>query len=572
MSNPFPEKTMRFYLENCPERGGIPDRSTGIRAYSLLLKCNTCQAFDIVRDTPCDVMHHIALGVVYKTNELCFNHVKLYAGKREIVLQRMDVVRNARTPYLRGRRYPDDPFQRLGNWKADEHQTFSQIYFEYVMEGLLPPRLRDLAIIMRAIVRIFYDYTRIHGWTTEAVEKCRKLCASWYIRYIAVVGEGKAIVDHMFGVGHIFDDIQMFGHHTVMWCYMHERYFAVLNRIPTNNKQVEITLSRVINMGFFSNIIVQRVEDSDGKTPAERWLTKMNAASKDSTFGSGYLQTKSQAAALELANKTHWCPLSTVGQQKGICCGRATIRRLANIEKRALLAYGYETMNGISVSCYQSIYIADTLFTKEDNVVVRGENQENHYLGRLKYIIAVPTDKGTAVFFSAEYYRHSYVEDESTGENVQEVDRRGLHVLVPGMVYYDHQSILPVDRIVREIMILPMRDQSRYGHKLVLETRTDEIPDDILHVGGIGLPPVWPLVDDIVEIQASTNAAEDVWYARVLDVYKNDKVQKVKVQWLEEEDNKLVLGAIEHKLQHWDCIVRRCKYRTLDDGNVFELL
>ncbi|KAL3694215.1 hypothetical protein R1sor_007866 [Riccia sorocarpa] len=232
--------------------------------------------FNPSEDLTYDAMHVLALSMFKKYTEFLKKDAERTSAGRDALLSALAEVTKKKARCLQGR-WPKDPFNRLGFFKAEEYTNFILYCVPYILYemGYEPGSiLYDLGRLVFEIARYFYIASRSQtGWTEDMVNKCYMLFTSWRIRHEEGVGASGSILDHVAGAGELLDDVHRHGPSHVYWCYAFERLVSAYNKIKTNCKNMESTFISHYARTFFLQCCNAIWTDDDGLLPHQRIKT-----------------------------------------------------------------------------------------------------------------------------------------------------------------------------------------------------------------------------------------------------------------------------------------------------------
>ncbi|KAL3696392.1 hypothetical protein R1sor_010468 [Riccia sorocarpa] len=248
-------------------------QQTGVVAYSNVWKLYDLYGFNPSLDLTYDAMHVLALSMFKKYTELLKKDSERTSAGRDALIAGLAEATKKKPRSFRGR-WPKDPFNRLGYFKAEEYSNFVLYCVPHILyEGGYKPGsvLYDLGRLVVEIARYFYILSRSEsGWTEAMLAKCKLLFASWRIRHEEGVGPTGSILDHVAGAGELLDDVRRHGPSHVYWCYSFERLVSSYNKIKTNSRHMETTFTSHYVRNFFSVCCEAIWADDDGLLPPQR--------------------------------------------------------------------------------------------------------------------------------------------------------------------------------------------------------------------------------------------------------------------------------------------------------------
>ncbi|KAL3690250.1 hypothetical protein R1sor_016559 [Riccia sorocarpa] len=184
---------------------------TGVVAYSNVWKLYDLYGFNPSLDLTYDAMHVLALSMFKKYTELLKKDSEQTSAGRDALIAGLAEATKKKPRSFRGR-WPKDPFNRLGYFKAEEYSNF----------------------VLYCVSHILYEggYSR--------------------------------------GAGELLDDVRRHGPSHVYWCYSFERLVSSYNKIKTNSRHMETTFTSHYVRTFFSVFCEAIWADDDGLLPPQR--------------------------------------------------------------------------------------------------------------------------------------------------------------------------------------------------------------------------------------------------------------------------------------------------------------
>lgn len=105
----------------------------------------------------------------------------------------------------------------------------------------MDPQFLQMGLCLIDITHYIFNYTCILGWSTSTLYRVRLLFQTWWMLLEDLFGPNGQPLELVAGVGHLFDNVEHFGHSDVYWCYPYEREVKTYQNIHSNDKQVEET-------------------------------------------------------------------------------------------------------------------------------------------------------------------------------------------------------------------------------------------------------------------------------------------------------------------------------------------
>lgn len=157
--------------------------------------------FDISKDLVFDIMHILALNLFKKYTKSLFEGSSNQQKKIIDACTREATLAVPKTLKHQGRWPSTMPSQHHNMFTAEEHQKFVMWCLPHILNTTtnIQKELKDLGMLLIDIAHIFYNYTRSHGWSSEALEVTRKLLLSWRILSEENHGPNSSPLEHVAG-------------------------------------------------------------------------------------------------------------------------------------------------------------------------------------------------------------------------------------------------------------------------------------------------------------------------------------------------------------------------------------
>jgi len=171
-----------------------------------------------------DGMHCISLNIFKKYIEEFINTYRKTTSEKAKIEKALAIVHAARLKTMGGR-WPQAPISRLKFFKAEEYQLYIMWCLHYTMIDIqvdFTSKLIHIGLLLVNIGRLYYSYSRTHGWSMDDIGKARELFRAWRKVSMEHGGPRQSVLEHVVGAGHLMDDILRHGPQDVYWCYKFE--------------------------------------------------------------------------------------------------------------------------------------------------------------------------------------------------------------------------------------------------------------------------------------------------------------------------------------------------------------
>lgn len=171
----------------------------GINQVSPAWRLSDTFGFCLISDLVYDVMHVFPLNV-FKT--YVSNLMKSLTPSQMTVLEKALAEVIVRKPKGLDGRWPKDPRDRLGYFKAEEYTRFVIYCLPHILYSLgfgLETPLGSIGMLLFEIGRLFYIQSREGGWRNSTLETARNLLASWRVRSEEHFGVNGSVLEHVAG-------------------------------------------------------------------------------------------------------------------------------------------------------------------------------------------------------------------------------------------------------------------------------------------------------------------------------------------------------------------------------------
>ena len=145
-------------------------RDSGFTGLSQLAILYDLYGFDVLFDSPIDLMHNLPRNPVKK-----HLHRLLDSGNvnRDLIESRLSNF--PWTPEMRASRCPNGITSRLGYWKAEDYQKFCFPASEVILYDQMPADEFQCWKLLVQMVAMVFNCCRTHGWTNKDFKLFSKL-------------------------------------------------------------------------------------------------------------------------------------------------------------------------------------------------------------------------------------------------------------------------------------------------------------------------------------------------------------------------------------------------------------
>ncbi|KAL3694453.1 hypothetical protein R1sor_008104 [Riccia sorocarpa] len=473
-------------------------RKTGVIEKTKAYRLHKCMMFDLVRDTTYDILHLLALCLFKKFIQYLKAVTEEDEEQKKAIIRAMEEVTRKRSPSLKGR-WPKDFFTRLGYFKAEECSRFimyclPQLLYEAKYDS--ETTIGQLGSLLIEIARMFYIAPRTAGgWTEEMIGQGRMLLASWRIRSEEKLGANGSILEHVAGAEEIIDDVVRHGPSHVYWCYGFERLVSGYNKVKTNSGNMEHTFTMHYARTFFQQCLSQRWEDDDGLFPQQRAELLIHSnlqfcydCSVESSIPGSCVNWHSDGVVLvsTISKAKQVWDLSSNYPESSLCCMKVTMQGIG---------VGGQRRKTFSLSRQQTSYLSRYWRT---SMRLDSNSELPSFSSTYKSLKAVLL-RGK-IFKVGDY---AVVADERQTPlllgyewNWKKVDNlSGMQLLETRERSVEADNWRPVNQLGHHFLPLLRRGDNEI---LALELSDSRRREHLFNTGGIGFPPPYPIVNDVM--------------------------------------------------------------------------
>ena len=212
-------------------------RDCGFTGLSKLVTLYKLYGFDVLFDTPIDLMHNLPMNPVKK-------HLRRWLDSGDV---NQDIIESRLSTFpwtteLKASRYPSGLTSRLGYWKAEDYQKFAFPASEVVLSDQMPPQEFQCWKLLVQMVQMVFNVCRTHGWQEKDIELFRNLSWRHNIMVEETFGLDACVVTEH-NLIHVADDISRFSSPDNYWVFDLERAVKRYVTQTTNHRNIEKTYS-----------------------------------------------------------------------------------------------------------------------------------------------------------------------------------------------------------------------------------------------------------------------------------------------------------------------------------------
>lgn len=193
--------------------------------------------FDVLHDTPIDLMHNLPMNPVKK-------HLRLFLdsgnGNQDVIESRLSNF--PWTAEMKASRYPSGLTTRLGYWKAEDYQKFAFPASEVILSDQMPADQFQCWKLLVQMVQMVFNVCRTYGWQEKDIQLFRNLAWRHNILVDETFGLNACVVTEH-NLIHVADDISRFSSPDNYWVFDLERAVKRYVNQSTNHCNIEKTYS-----------------------------------------------------------------------------------------------------------------------------------------------------------------------------------------------------------------------------------------------------------------------------------------------------------------------------------------
>ena len=537
-------------------------RDSGFTGISKLVTLYNLYGFDVLFDTPIDLMHNLPMNPVKK-------HLRrlLESGNvnKDVIESRLSSF--PWTTEMRASRYPSGVTSRLGYWKAEDYQKFTFPASEVILSDQMPADEMQCWQLLVQMTQMVFNVCRTHGWQDKDIELFRNVAWRHNILVEETFGlEACVITEH--NLIHVADDISRFSSPDNYWVFDLERAVKRYVNQSTNHRNIEKTYSdNEARREVLQNLdIVRNKNNTPALTPKE-----LDSAIK-------LKQVSSLQKAITLIAYANNENADSI--QDGILIGSTKKKFQAISEsQREEIWRDVSSDNGeieySSLPCVTQLSRSflkpgkepsgpHELYRQGEIVTFDLNDEEGYYEERTGRIIAIHSvtiydeDERASVHIFSEMQLYEHATDDSGQLKYHPVTQSRYLRLSPAI------KMVNVIHVSRKVILCP--DETCPHHYVVIDFQMPCLPPQRQVV----VVPFYPEKNDMVLVLGENDVQ---WIAKVVSVQSDDKT--VGVLFLKEHPrwpggNKFVKESSTIHSVHWDSITKSLEGMWMTNG-VWEL-
>ena len=533
-------------------------RDSGFTGVSMLTILYDLYGFDVLLDTPVDLMHNLPMNPVKKNLRRFFDTGKVNKNLIEARLENFPW-----TAEMRASRYPSGITSRLGYWKAEDYQKFFFPASEVILNDLMDAKEFQCWTLLVQMIQMVFNCCRLNGWREEDIELFNN--AAWRHNIMVEETFGLAacvITEH--NLIHVSDDIYRFSSPDNYWVFDLERAVKRYVNQSTNHRNIEKTYSdNETRREVLQNLdILRKSRNAPSLTQEE--VDMAISVKQVSSLKKGY-DLIAHASKNNLPNF-----------QDGILIGgqNKIFHEISETQRREIYEdihsreeeLEHFTLNISSTTTCKSILKPGTepsglhvLYRKGENVIYSSNGEET--TGRINNIHSVIIEddgdnKGVHLFVEVQEY-----------ENVTDDDGEIKYHSGTQSVYLQLTSTIKMVNtiyVLRKVILYP--EQANPHQYVLIDFQMPSLPQHKQFV----VVPFYPEKNDMILILGQDDYQ---WIAIVVSVQEDEK--KVGVHFFKEhprwpEGKKYIKESSTLHSVHWDCIIKELQGQWMANG-VWEL-
>ena len=531
-------------------------RDSGFTGLSKLVTLYNLYGFDVLFDTPIDLMHNLPMNPVKKQLLRWLENGNVNKDAIESRLSSFPW-----TAEMRASRYPSGITSRLGYWKAEDYQKFAFPASEVILSDQMPADEFHCWKLLVQMVQMVFNVCRTHGWKEKDIELFRNLAWRHNIMVEETFGlDACVITEH--NLVHVADDISRFSSPDNYWVFDLERAVKRYVNQSTNHRNIEKTYSdNEVRREVLQNLDIVQKKNSPFLTQKEL----------DSAINLKQVSSLQKGIAfIAYASNTN-----VNGVEDGILIGstKNKFQEISESQRQEIwrdISSRIEDIEYSSLPCVTRLCRSflkpgkapsdpHDLCRKGENVICRLYGEER--AGRIMAIhsVIINGDDGVQhsyIFSEIQLYEHG-------------TDENGQLKYHPGtQSQYLHLSptikmINAID-VLRKVILYP--DNSCPGQHVLIDFQMPCLPPQRQVV----VVPFYPEKNDMVQVLGEDDVQ---WIGKIISVQDDDKT--VGVLFLKEHPrwpggNKFVKESSNIHKVHWDSITKMVEGTWLTTG-VWEL-
>ena len=530
-------------------------RDSGFTGLSKLVILYDLYGFDVLFDTPIDLMHNLPMNPVKKNLQRFLDTGNVNKNLIESRLKNFPW-----TPEMRASRCPSGITARLGYWKAEDFRKFCFPASEVILNDQMPAKEFQCWTLLVQMTQMVFNCCRFCGRREQDIELFRNVAWSHNIMVEETFGLDACVVTEH-NLVHVADDICRFSSPDNYWVFDLERAVKRYVNQSTNHRNIEKTYSdSETRREVLQNLnIVRRRRNAPVLTQKE--LDTAIVLKQVSSLQKGYDLI---AHNNNLANIQDGILIG--GQNKGL-------QEISEAQQQEIFedisSRGAEmelpTLPFVTRTC-KSILKPGTepsgphvLYRKGENLIYIVNDEER--IGRINNIHSVMTqdeDERQCVHLFVEVQLYQHVTD-ADGQTKYHSGTQSEYLCLSPTI-----KMVNIIHVLRKVILYP--DQSVLYQYVLIDFQMPSLPP---HKQVI-VVPFYPDKNDMVLILGQNDVQ---WIGKIISVQKDDK--KVAVYFFKEHPRwpggkKFIKESSTMHSVLWDCIIKELDGTWMTNG-VWEL-
>ena len=212
-------------------------RDSGFTGLSKLVILYDLYGFDVLFDTPIDLMHNLPMNPVKKNLQRFLDTGNVNKNLIESRLKNFPW-----TPEMRASCCPSGITARLGYWKAEDFRKFCFPASEVILNDQMPAKEFQCWTLLVQMTQMVFNCCRFCGWREQDIELFRNVAWRHNIMVEETFGLDACVVTEH-NLVHVADDICRFSSPDNYWVFDLERAVKRYVNQSTNHRNIEKTYS-----------------------------------------------------------------------------------------------------------------------------------------------------------------------------------------------------------------------------------------------------------------------------------------------------------------------------------------
>ena len=528
-------------------------RDSGFTGLSKLVTLYNLYGFDVLHDTPIDLMHNLPMNPVKK-------HLRLFLdsgnGNQDVIESRLSNF--PWTAEMKASRYPSGLTTRLGYWKAEDYQKFAFPASEVILSDQMPADQFQCWKLLVQMVQMVFNVCRTYGWQEKDIQLFRNLAWRHNILVEETFGLNACVVTEH-NLIHVADDISRFSSPDNYWVFDLERAVKRYVNQSTNHRNIEKTYSdNEARREVLQNLdIVRNKNDTSDLTQSE-----FNSAIKLKKVSSLH---KGNAVIAKAYN-------TNVNDVKnGLLIGgiNKTFQAISESQQQEIwqdLNFHSVEIEYSSLPCVTQLHRSflkpgeepsgpHVLYRQGESIIFSANNEER--TGRINAIHSFTThdeDGSSSVHIFPEVQLYEHVTDNN-GHLKYHPGTQSQYLHLSGTI-----KMVNVSEVLRKVILYP--DEACSYHYILIDFQMPSLPPEKQFI----VVPFYPERNDMVLVLGDNDVQ---WIGKIVSVQSDDK--KVGVLFYKEHPrwpggNKFIKESSTVHSVHWNSITKSVKGTWLGNG------